>query len=68
MKAAQHDPLTIFFSEEDAGFFAEAPDLPGCSAWGAIEADAACESQDAIAAWVQAAQAAAKAIPLPPMA
>ena len=67
MSTVQHYPLIIFFSEEDAGFIAEAPDLPGCSAWGATEADAAREAQDAIAAWVQAARAAGKAIPVPPV-
>lgn len=60
-----HYPINIFWNEEDAGFIAEAPDLPGCSAWGATEADAAREAQDAIAAWVQAAQAAGKAVPVP---
>ena len=67
MSTVQHYPLIIFFSEEDAGFIAEAPDLPGCGAWGATEADAAREAQDAIAAWVQAARAAGKAIPVPPV-
>ena len=66
MNTVHHYPLVIFFSEEDAGFIAEAPDLPGCSAWGATEAEAAQEAQDAISAWVQAAQAAGKAIPVPP--
>jgi len=60
-----HYPINIFWSEEDAGFIAEAPDLPGCSAWGATESDAAREVQDAIAAWVQAAQAAGKSVPMP---
>ena len=60
-----HYPINIFWSEEDAGFSAEAPGLPGCSAWGATEVDAAREAQDAIAAWVQAAQAAGKAVPVP---
>jgi antitoxin HicB len=60
-----HYPISIFWSEEDAGFIAEAPDLPGCSAWGATESDAARELQDAIAAWVQAAQAAGKTVPVP---
>lgn len=60
-----HYPITIFWSEDDAGFIAEAPHLPGCSAWGATEADAAREVQDAIAAWVQAALAAGKAVPVP---
>ena len=40
-------PLNIFWSTEDKGFIAEAPDLPGCSAWGKTEADAAHEAQDA---------------------
>ena len=61
----QHYPLSIFWSAEDEGFIAEAPDLLGCSAWGATEADAAREAQDAIAAWLQAAQAAGKSAPTP---
>ena len=60
-----HYPINIFWSDEDAGFIAEAPDLPGCSAWGATETDAAREARDAIAAWLQAAQAAGKAVPGP---
>ena len=58
-----HYPLEIFWSEEDQGFIAEAPDLPGCSAWGASEAEAAVEAQAAIGAWMEAAQAAGRAIP-----
>lgn len=60
-----HYPLNIFWSEEDAGFIAEVPDLPGCSAWGRTEAEAAREAQSAIAAWVKAAKAAGKAVPEP---
>jgi antitoxin HicB len=56
-------PLNIFWSAEDKGFIAEAPDLPGCSAWGKTEAEAAREAQDAIAAWLQAARAAKRTIP-----
>lgn len=58
-----HYPLNIFWSDEDEGFIAEVPDLPGCAAWGATEADAAREARDAIAAWLQAAAAAGRAIP-----
>lgn len=60
-----HYPLALFWSDEDQGYIAEAPDLPGCSAWGATEADAAREAQDAIAAWLQAAAAAGRSIPPP---
>ena len=51
-------PLTIFWSEEDKGFIAEVPDLPGCAAWGKTEADARRAARHAIAAWLQAAKAA----------
>lgn len=61
-------PLNLFWSDEDEGFIAEVPDLPGCSAWGETEADAAREAQDAIAAWLQAAEAAGRAIPKPSIA
>ena len=63
-----HYPLEIFWSEEDEGFIAEAPDLPGCSAWGATEANAAREAQRAIAAWLEAAGAAGREIPEPSVA
>ena len=63
-----HYPLEIFWSEEDEGFIAEAPDLPGCSAWGATEANAAREAQRAVAAWLESATAAGREIPEPSVA
>ena len=62
-----HYPLEIFWSDEDKGFIAEAPDLSGCSAWGATEANAAREARRAIAAWIQAARSAGREIPKPSM-
>lgn len=58
-------PLEVFWSDEDEGFIAEVPDLPGCSAFGADEAEAVREAQDAIAAWIEAAKAAGREIPDP---
>ncbi len=58
-------PIEVFWTEEDAGYIATVPDLPGCSAWGESEADAIREVHDAIAAWLHAAQAADRAIPEP---
>ena len=60
-----HYPLNIFWSDDDEGFIAEVPDLPGCNAWGASEADAAHEAQGAVAAWLQAARAAGRNPPVP---
>lgn len=57
-------PLDIFCSEEDKGYIAEAPDLPGCSAWGSTEADAAGAAQAAVSAWLKAARKAGRAIPV----
>ena len=57
-------PIEVFWSDEDAGFIAEVPDLPGCNAWGATQTEAASEVRDAIAAWTQAAKAAGKLVPV----
>ena len=65
MSQTPHYPINIFWSDEDDGYIAEVPTLPGCSAWGRNEADAAREAGDAIAAWVAAANAAGKAVPVP---
>jgi predicted RNase H-like HicB family nuclease len=56
-------PKQVFWSEEDDAFVALAPDLPGCSALGASEAEALLELEGAIAAWIGAARAAGNSIP-----
>ncbi|MDZ5455813.1 toxin-antitoxin system HicB family antitoxin [Azohydromonas lata] len=61
----KHYPLEIFWSDEDQGFVAEAPDLPGCSACAPTEVEAAHAAQQAIQAWIEAAQAAGRAVPVP---
>lgn len=58
-------PAKVFWSQEDEGFIALAPDLPGCSAWGQTEAEALTELRSAIAAWIAAAQSAGNPVPLP---
>jgi predicted RNase H-like HicB family nuclease len=60
-----HDPnpLTIFWSEENAGCIAEVPDLPGCSACGATEVTVTEEARRAIAAWIEAAHMAGRETP-----
>ena len=56
-------PKQVFWSDEDEGYVALVPDLPGCSAFGSSEAEALSELEDAIAAWINAARAAGNAIP-----
>ena len=56
---------TVFWNDEDDGFIALAPDLPGCSAFGETQGQALAELQDAIAAWIEEAQALGRQIPAP---
>jgi predicted RNase H-like HicB family nuclease len=58
-------PAQVFFSEEDEGFIAIAPDLPGCSAFGATQEEALAELQVAIDVWRGAAAKAGNPVPLP---
>lgn len=58
-------PVQLHWSAEDEGWIATFPDLPGCSAWGATEAEALAESHDAAAVWLKACRAAGNPIPAP---
>jgi predicted RNase H-like HicB family nuclease len=58
-------PAQVFWSDEDDGFIALAPDLPGCSSFGETQQEALAELQDAIVAWIEAARAAGNPIPEP---
>lgn len=61
----EHYPAHVFWSDEDEGYIAVAPDLPGCSSFGATRQEAIAELQDAIAAWIEAARAAGNPVPGP---
>lgn len=55
----------VFWSEEDDGFIAVAPELLGCNAFGETRVQAMEELQGAIASWIEAATVSGKAIPTP---
>ncbi len=57
--------INIFYSEEDEGYIADIPDLKFCSAFGDTPEEALRELQIAKAAWLEAARAEGKPIPLP---
>ncbi len=57
--------INLFYSEEDGGYIADIPDLPGCSAFGATPEEALREVLIAKQAWLEAAQAEGKPIPPP---
>ena len=48
--------IEIFYSQEDRGYIALAPELPGCSAFGETEEEALKEIKVAIDLWLDTAQ------------
>lgn len=56
------EPLS---QDDDGGFFATVPDLPGCMSDGETPAEALENVQDAIAAWIEAARDLGHKVPLP---
>jgi predicted RNase H-like HicB family nuclease len=57
--------INIFYSEADGGYIADIPDLKHCSAFGKTSRDALREVLIAKKAWLEAAKARRKPIPLP---
>ena len=57
--------ITVFFSDQDSGWIAEIPDLPGCSAYGDTPEQAVAEVGIAKLAWLEAAQAEGRPVPEP---
>ncbi|MGE0236802.1 toxin-antitoxin system HicB family antitoxin [Methylocystis sp.] len=65
MTKIERYPSQVFWSEEDGGFIALAPDLPGCSAFGETKGEALAELDHAVTAWIGAAEAAGNPVPEP---
>ncbi len=57
--------INIFYSDADAGYIADIPDLRCCSAFGESPAQALRQVQKAKTAWLKVAQVAHKPIPRP---
>ena len=57
--------IEIFFSDEDEGFIAVVPELPGCSAFGETEEEALGEVKVAIDLWLEIAREEGREIPEP---
>ena len=58
-------PIEIFWSDEDEGYIAITPDLPGCNAWGRTEEEAIKELHDAMSAWITACDKSSEPVPEP---
>lgn len=57
--------IEIFYSEEDGGYVAVVPELPGCSAFGETEEDALHEVRVATNLWLAAAKREGRKVPVP---
>ena len=57
--------IDIKWSEQDSCFLAEVPQLPGCIADGASEAEALEHAQESIERWVKMAQYMGRDVPVP---
>jgi predicted RNase H-like HicB family nuclease len=57
--------IEIFYSEEDRGYIAVVPELPGCSAFGETEEEALKEAKMAIVLWLDTAKKEGRPIPQP---
>lgn len=57
--------INVFYSEPDAGYIADIPDLKSCSAFGEMPEEALREVLAAKEAWLDAARANGKPIPEP---
>jgi predicted RNase H-like HicB family nuclease len=60
-----HYHINIFYSEEDAAYVADIPDLEACSAFGRTPEEALSEVEKAKGLWLDAARQAGKPIPAP---
>lgn len=57
--------IIVFYSEEDQGYIAKIPELPGCSAFGESPEEAIKEVKVAAGLWIKAAREWGREIPQP---
>jgi predicted RNase H-like HicB family nuclease len=55
----------VLEQDEDGRFSVYAPDLPGCTSWGATRAQAIERVREAIEVWIESAKADGEPIPTP---
>lgn len=57
--------IVVVYSDEDKGYIATVPELPGCSAFGDTEEEAIKEVKVAVSLWLSAARKARRKVPEP---
>ena len=58
-------PIQVYWSDEDRTWIADVPDLPFCTAHGPTPHEAVAEVEEAVAAWLEAAETDGRAAPEP---
>jgi len=57
--------IIIYWSDEDAAYVAEVPELPGCAADGATYKEALANAEVVIREWIETARELGRSIPEP---
>ena len=57
--------ITLYWSDEDDSFVAEAPELPGCMAHGASQESALANIKEAMRFWIDRARELGRPVPKP---
>lgn len=61
----QHYEIILYWSEEDAAYVAEVPELPGCMAHGDSHEAALANVKDAMGLWLDVARERGQPVPAP---
>jgi predicted RNase H-like HicB family nuclease len=64
MKERRYE-MIIWWSDEDAAFVVDVPELPGCMAHGSSRAKAIASAEEAVALWIETARVDGVEIPSP---
>lgn len=65
MNAEPRYEVILYWSEEDAAYIAEVPELPGCAADGMTYEQALANARVVISEWIETAQELGREIPEP---
>ena len=57
--------IILYWSDEDAAFIAEVPELPGCAGDGPTRQEALADAEVIIGEWIETARAMGRVIPEP---
>jgi predicted RNase H-like HicB family nuclease len=65
MKPEHRYEVILYWSDEDQVFLAEVPELAGCMADGATQAEALANAQTVVQEWIETAQKLGRPVPEP---